>query len=86
MANTWHLTEEEIDELDLPFACEDVETYNEGWTITREGIFHANDKYWRIRWDEGATEMQECEPWEYDSPVAVEVVPEEVTVIKWVEA
>ena len=90
MANTWHLTEEEIEELDLPWSCTDKETVEEHrWYDVVSGVFRTADgKYWRINWCDPASEQQEdIDPFDdYVEPIATEVVQKEVLVFKWVEA
>lgn len=56
------------------------------WSVHHECVFKLNGKFYRTHYSEGATEMQDESPYEYDGDwVEVdEVVPKEVTIIKYV--
>jgi len=54
------------------------------WAIQYDLIFKEGDKFYRAFFEEGATELQECTPWEWETEVvAIRVVPKEVIVIKY---
>jgi hypothetical protein len=58
---------------------------NSRWSIKHEGVFSAPDgRFWRCEWSEGATEMQDEEPWQYDEDViCTQVRPVKVTVVAY---
>lgn len=73
------------EELDLPYNCFDVSVLDlTRWSVVKEGIFSYQGKFYSISWSEGATEMQDEGPWEYDDPSPVEVRKELVMAEKWV--
>ena len=48
-------------------------------------FFHKpSSTYYSLSWQQGATENQEEEPFEYNTPEPIEVVQKEVTEMKWV--
>ena len=75
-----HFTEEQIESLSGKFSKEGYLVQSEmvdrgRWSIYYTGIvkMHDDGKYYRIHWEEGATEMQECD---YQDPQdAPEVEP-----------
>lgn len=76
-----------INELGLP----DNAIYSEiaddsgRWSNTIEIIFSDKGKFYRAYYEEGATEQQYMDPWEYEELVDCEEVElKEVTVKKWV--
>jgi len=56
------------------------------WSVHHECVFKLNGNFYRTYYSFGATEMQDESPYEYDGDwVEVEeVVPKEVTVVKYV--
>jgi hypothetical protein len=55
------------------------------WSINHRCIFEDNGKFYQAYYSEGATEMQDERPWEYDDTVECqEVELKEVVVTKWV--
>lgn len=57
------------------------------WAIEKEGIFQhlPTKRYYKLDWNEGATEMQDEAPFEYDEGIeAIEVIQKEVTIKQWV--
>lgn len=56
------------------------------WSTYHECVFKLGGKFYRTQYSEGATEMQDESPYEYEGDwIEVdEVVPKEVTVIKYV--
>lgn len=75
-----------MDELDLPYSAildEIIDTSR--WSIIHKIIFADNGKFYSTTYSEGATEMQDERPWEYDNKVeCTEVELREVKVKKWV--
>jgi len=55
------------------------------WSVHHRIIFAYQGKFFEAYYSEGATEMQDESPWEYDKEVSChEVQLKEVTVKKWV--
>ncbi|MEH7552848.1 hypothetical protein [Bacillus altitudinis] len=75
-----------VDHLGLPLNAvlkEIVETSR--WSIHYRIVFAYQDKFYETTYKEGATELQEESPWEYDDQVeCFEVELKEVMVKKWV--
>lgn len=73
-------------ELDLPYsAILDEITDTSRWSIHHRIIFAYQEKFWETYYSEGATEMQDESPWEYEDEVECsEVELKEVKVKKWV--
>lgn len=60
---------------------------NTRWSVLKEGVFKhlPTGKFYQVNWSEGATEMQDEAPFDYDDEVTFdEVELKEVTVEKWV--
>lgn len=58
------------------------------WSIYYTGVFKeiSTGKFYEVSWSEGATEMQDEAPFEYENEVNfVEVKPQEMVVIKYVK-
>jgi len=54
------------------------------WSTLHTMVFRDPDgRYWRSHYSQGATEMQDHGPYEYDDPTADEVEPVEVVVIEY---
>ena len=75
------------EELDLPYKNtiidEIVDTSR--WSIHHRIIFEDKGKFYETYYSEGATEMQDESPWEYEDEVdCTEVELREVKVKKWV--
>lgn len=74
-------------ELDLPYSAiknDIVDTSR--WSINHEIIFAHDGKFYRTHYSEGATEMQDESPWEYNNEVeCTEVELREVKIKKWVD-
>lgn len=86
MASYIELTEEQGEELDLPWSCHtkwSVDTRR--WHEIMEGVFEYEGKNYLIAWREGLTENQENEyPWEYEDIVkCYEAEQYEVVETKW---
>ncbi|KAF6565357.1 hypothetical protein G9G63_09365 [Paenibacillus sp. EKM202P] len=75
-----------INELDLPdTALVDEITDTSRWSIHHNIIFEHQGKFYQTHYSEGATEMQDESPWEYEEDVDCdEVELKEVKVMKWV--
>ncbi|ODA08253.1 hypothetical protein [Paenibacillus polymyxa] len=75
-----------INELDLPYsALVDDITDTSRWSIHHEIVFEHEGKFYQTYYSEGATEMQDESPWEYEEDVDCdEVELKEVKVMKWV--
>lgn len=59
-----------VNELDLPYsAIENKITDTSRWSIHHEIIFTDNGKFYSTHYSEGATEMQDESPWEYQDEV-----------------
>jgi predicted nuclease of restriction endonuclease-like RecB superfamily len=73
-------------ELDLPYsALVDEITDTSRWSIHHKIVFQHDGKFYSIHYSEGATEMQDESPWEYEEDVdCTEVELKEVKVMKWV--
>ena len=74
------------DELDLPYSNTVVDKIIDTtrWSIVHEIVFEDNGKFYQTTYSEGATEMQDERPWEYDDEVeCTEVELREVKVKKW---
>lgn len=75
------------DELDLPYssnAIVDRIIDTTRWSIVHEIVFEDNCKFYQTTYSEGATEIQDESPWEYDDEVeCTEVELREVKVKKW---
>lgn len=78
---------EYLKKLGLPYdgdVMEDNIIENDRWTITHEIVFEDKGKFYKTRYSEGATEMQDERPWEYENEVeCTEVELREVTIQKW---
>ncbi len=74
-------------ELDLPYnAIKNNIVDTSRWSIHHEIIFSYDGKFYRTYYSEGATEIQDESPWEYENEIeCVEVELKEVKVKKWVE-
>ncbi|MGM9987353.1 MAG: hypothetical protein ACI35O_09015 [Bacillaceae bacterium] len=74
------------DELDLPYnAILDEITETSRWSIHHRIIFSYQGRFYETHYSEGATEMQDESPWEYEDQVECqEVELKEVKVKKWV--
>lgn len=74
------------DELDLPYSNTVVDQIIDTtrWSIVHKIVFEDNGKFYQTTYSEGATEMQDERPWEYDDEVeCTEVELREVKVKKW---
>ena len=73
-------------ELDLPYeALLDEITDTSRWSVHHRIVFKHDDKFYETYYSEGATEMQDESPWEYEEEVEChEVELKEVKVVKWV--
>lgn len=74
------------DELDLPYSNTIVDKIIDTtrWSIVHEIVFEDNGKFYQTTYSEGATEMQDERPWEYEDEVECEEVElREVKVKKW---
>jgi hypothetical protein len=74
-------------ELDLPYsALEDNITDTSRWSIHHTIIFEHEGKYYKTYYSEGATEMQDERPWEYDDEIECTEVHQVDKVVKVWEA
>lgn len=75
-----------IDDLNLPEnAIHDEITDTSRWSVNHEVVFKYNDRFYMTWYSEGATEMQDESPWEYEDEVeCVEVELKKVEVVKWI--
>lgn len=74
------------DELDLPYSNTIIDKIIDTtrWSIVHEIVFEDNGKFYQTTYSEGATEMQDERPWEYEDEVECEEVElREVKVKKW---
>jgi len=54
------------------------------WSIQYDLIFKEGDKFYRAFFEEGATELQETTPWEWEPEVvAIQVFPKEDIITKY---
>lgn len=82
MATTWTLTEEEVEEFDLPYSLIDEEIFDESrWGTWKRGVFEHDGKFWQVEWED----VEQVGPWENEDCVATLVEKREVVVTKWVE-
>lgn len=75
------------DELNLPYdnAIVDRIIDTTRWSIIHEIVFEDNGKFYQTIYSEGATEMQDERPWEYEDEIeCTEVELREVKLKKWV--
>lgn len=79
-------SKEYLQERDLPYsAILDKIIDTSRWSIIHEIVFEDNGKFYSTMYSEGATEMQDESPWEYDNIIeCTEVELKEVKVKKWV--
>ncbi len=56
------------------------------WETVSEAVFHhiPTDKFYQVCWEQGSTEYQHHELFEYEDPEFVEVEEKEVLIKKWV--
>ena len=75
-----------VEELDLPYtAISDKIIDNSRWSVYHKIVFEDNGKFYSAMYSEGATELQDERPWEYQDEVeCIEVELKEVKVKKWV--
>jgi len=76
-----------MDELDLPYENTIVNRIVDTtrWSIIHEIVFEDNGKFYMTTYSEGATEIQDERPWEYDDEIkCIEVELKEVKVKKWI--
>lgn len=57
------------------------------WSIRKEAVYQqlSTGKHYRFRWEEPATEQQECDRWDSDPYFPVEVEPKHKTVVVYEE-
>ncbi|MCK9901331.1 hypothetical protein [Glutamicibacter sp. V16R2B1] len=83
MANTRTFTRDELFDLDIPYSDDTVHTEHVDsgrWNETRTAVFKHDGTHWRVTYQVGLTEMQDCDRWLYQDVIsAVEVRPVEVT-------
>lgn len=87
MAITRDFTEEELEELDARYSPVDEEMVGRSrWGIFYDTVFEdANGDYWQFTWEDGATESQDYDSFDYDKTVTcTKVVKQLVEVEKWV--
>ena len=75
-----------VNELDLPYnTIFDRIVDTTRWSIVHEIVFEDNGKFYMTTYSEGATEIQDERPWEYDDEIeCTEVELKEVKVKKWI--
>ena len=76
-----------MDELDLPYENTIVDRIVDTtrWSIIHEIVFEDNGKFYMTTYSEGATEIQDERPWEYDDEIeCTEVELKEIKVKKWI--
>lgn len=80
---TRHFTAEEVEDLVWETEVQRVITGSNRWSVDAESIVYADDgKYYKVYWNEAATEMQEHEFWSQGA-IEVEQVTKEITVTDW---
>lgn len=75
-----------LNELQLPYKAilDEIEDTSR-WSVHHRIVFEYDGKFYETYYSEGATEMQDERPWEYDEEVECdEVELKEVKVVKWV--
>jgi hypothetical protein len=77
---------EEVADLDLPYSSiEDKIIDRTRWGVIYDSIFKFEDEFWRMTWEDGATESQDYNSLDdEDTIIAVKVEKKEVTITKWV--
>ena len=76
-----------VDELELPWRNTIVDKIIDTtrWSIVHEIVFEDDGKFYMTTYSEGATEMQDERPWEYEDEIkCTEVELKEVKVKKWI--
>lgn len=75
-----------IKELGLPYsAIKDTMVDTSRWSIYHEIVFEDDGKFYMTTYSEGATEIQDESPWEYEDNISCsEVELKEVTKLEWV--
>ncbi|MCM3387228.1 hypothetical protein M3649_03665 [Ureibacillus chungkukjangi] len=74
------------EELGLPYSAilDEIEETSR-WSVHHRIVFAHDGKFYEAYYSEGATEMQDERPWEYDEEVECdEVELKEIKVRKWV--
>lgn len=74
-----------MDELGLPggkFQVFERICNHSRWSVTYEIVFQHEDKFYRTYYNTGATEYQDCSPWEHDDMVECEEVIEVEKLVK----
>lgn len=89
MAITRDFTEEELEELDARYSPVDEDIVGRTrWGILYDTVFKdENGDHWQFTWEDGATESQDYDSFDFDNKVkATKVVKKSVVVDKWVPA
>ena len=86
MANKTFSKDYLVNELDLPYSAVFDEVVDTGrWSIDHRCVFEDDGKFYQAYYSEGATEMQDERPWEYENEITcTEVELKEVKVKQWV--
>ena len=59
-----------VNKLGLPYnAIEDKITDTSRWSIHHEIVFPDNGRFYKTHYSEGATEIQDERPWEYENEI-----------------
>ena len=74
------------EELDLPYSAISNEIIDTSrWSVYHKIVFEDNGKFYSAIYSEGATELQDEKPWEYQDKVeCIEVELKEIKVKEWV--
>lgn len=79
---------DELEDLDVPYKMVTEEITDQSrWYTYHTGVFRdpETELYYEIDWQEGSTEMQECDTWnDEDEVLATQVEYKEVLEWKWV--
>lgn len=87
MPITRDFTEEELEELDARYSPVDEEIVGRTrWGVLYDTVFEdENGDYWQFTWEDGATESQDYDSFDFDKKVTATKVEKRSTMVdKWV--
>lgn len=87
MAITRRFTEEELEELDARYSPVDEEIVGRTrWGVLYDTVFKdENGEYWQFTWEDGATESQDYDSFDFEDYItATKVERKSIVVDKWV--
>lgn len=86
MSATRVFTRDELEKLDVPWTHIHDETWDSTrWTEIRRCVFRTGDgKTYRVSYETGLTEFQNCDLWDDETEITAEEVElREVTITRW---